>query len=234
VARLRGGILRDDGWARIPSQPTIITSTVDQLGSRLLFRGYGHSLLAAPIFAGLAANDSLIILDEARCAVHPELHRRLRTAKRAELVVVKADEHRQAGGDPLVSRAARRTEDFVRAGRRRVGVMVNRVAHGCGDCREATGNAGLALFPTAPAGRSLGATGWNVSGKPFAFTWPLWEFAADLDTVRTMLQLRELVQDRPDMEALRARGIVAVFRTWRLEVGEGFQRKLNFAPARQI
>jgi CRISPR-associated endonuclease/helicase Cas3 len=69
VARLRGGAWISKDWARLPSQPIIICSTVDQVGSALLFRAYGHSDETASIYAGLAAHDSLIILDEAHCAV---------------------------------------------------------------------------------------------------------------------------------------------------------------------
>lgn len=66
--QLRGGIYRSDAWARSPVQPAIIASTVDQFGSRLLFRGYGRSAKAWPIQAALAGNDSLVLLDEAHCA----------------------------------------------------------------------------------------------------------------------------------------------------------------------
>lgn len=66
--QLRGGMYRDEAWARTPTQPCVIASTVDQIGSRLLFRGYGSSFKSWPLQAGLAANDSLIILDEAHCS----------------------------------------------------------------------------------------------------------------------------------------------------------------------
>jgi len=66
--QLRGGMYRSDAWARSPLQPAVIASTVDQIGSRILFRAYGRSSKAWPIQAGLAANDALIMLDEAHCS----------------------------------------------------------------------------------------------------------------------------------------------------------------------
>lgn len=65
VIELRGGLPHEPIFIQNPLQPTIVLSTVDQVGSRLLFRGYGVSQASRPIYAALVGTDSILILDEA-------------------------------------------------------------------------------------------------------------------------------------------------------------------------
>lgn len=66
VATLRGGQPTDDRWMRSPLQPVVCCTTVDQVGSALLFRSYGaRSPANWPLAAGLVSHDSLVLVDEA-------------------------------------------------------------------------------------------------------------------------------------------------------------------------
>jgi len=68
VATRWRGALRLDNRSKHPLQPEIITSTLAQVGSRLLFRGYGVGERSLPLAAALTAVDATICLDEAHLA----------------------------------------------------------------------------------------------------------------------------------------------------------------------
>ncbi|HEY6797637.1 MAG TPA: type I-U CRISPR-associated helicase/endonuclease Cas3 [Kineosporiaceae bacterium] len=65
VTRMRGGTTWADAWLDRPDRPGIVLGTVDQVGSRLLFRGYGVSDRRRPIDAALTGTDALLLVDEA-------------------------------------------------------------------------------------------------------------------------------------------------------------------------
>lgn len=68
VTRMRGGVTWDSVWLDRPDRYAIVTGTVDQVGSRLFFRGYGVGEHSRSIDAGLVGADSLIVVDEAHLA----------------------------------------------------------------------------------------------------------------------------------------------------------------------
>ena len=65
VSTLRGELADNEEWKLDPSRPAIIIGTVDMVGSRLLFSGYGDGLWKRPQHAGLLGQDVLIVHDEA-------------------------------------------------------------------------------------------------------------------------------------------------------------------------
>lgn len=65
ISTLRGQHVDNRAWLGDPSSPAIVIGTVDMVGSRLLFSGYGVSSKMRPYHAGLLGADTLVVLDEA-------------------------------------------------------------------------------------------------------------------------------------------------------------------------
>jgi CRISPR-associated endonuclease/helicase Cas3 len=65
ISTLRGQFADNREWSADPSRPAVIVGTVDMIGSRLLFSGYGVGFKAKPLHAGFLGQDALIVHDEA-------------------------------------------------------------------------------------------------------------------------------------------------------------------------
>lgn len=100
---------------------------------------------------------------------------------------------------------------------------------------------GLTLLPSAPLktargrdgkanpARSLGTVGVNVGDdrRAVGLTWPVWSEFVNVDVVRSLLALDELQEPAPDATALRARGVIAAYRSERFTE----QKCYYFRPA---
>jgi CRISPR-associated endonuclease/helicase Cas3 len=65
ISTLRGQRKDNEKWYRDPSRAAIIVGTIDMLGSRLLFSGYGLGKYPASLQAGILGQDTFFVLDEA-------------------------------------------------------------------------------------------------------------------------------------------------------------------------
>ena len=65
ISTLRGEFSDNREWSTDPSREAVICGTVDMIGSRLLFSGYGIGFKSRPLHAGFLGQDTLIVHDEA-------------------------------------------------------------------------------------------------------------------------------------------------------------------------
>ncbi|OWK37310.1 type I-U CRISPR-associated helicase/endonuclease Cas3 [Fimbriiglobus ruber] len=65
LSTLRGQFADNRKWSEDPSRPAVICGTVDMIGSRLLFSGYGIGFKQKPLHAGFLGQDALLVHDEA-------------------------------------------------------------------------------------------------------------------------------------------------------------------------
>lgn len=65
VSTLRGELADNEEWKQDPARAAIIVGTIDMIGSKLLFSGYGDGQYHRVHHAGLIGQDALLVHDEA-------------------------------------------------------------------------------------------------------------------------------------------------------------------------
>lgn len=65
ISTLRGQFADNGEWRSDPARAAVVVGTIDMIGSRLLFSGYGSGYKSRPLHAGFLGQDTLIVHDEA-------------------------------------------------------------------------------------------------------------------------------------------------------------------------
>ncbi|MCB1876424.1 MAG: hypothetical protein KDH88_10650 [Chromatiales bacterium] len=90
----------------------------------------------------------------------------------------------------------------------------------------------LGMLPVFTVGRSSRTTGFHrASNRKHYFTWPVWSCPVGLDTVRSLLALKELAPDGGNTAKLRAMGVVEVYRCQRIAQNQYYN---NFTSAESV
>ena len=121
ISTLRGQFADNGEWSMDPARPAVILGTVDMVGSRLLFSGYGRGFKSRPLHAGFLGQDTLLVHDEAH--LEPafqklieqiaEEQQRCGDFKRLRVMALTATS--RGTGEPFRLTDADRTNDIVRA-----------------------------------------------------------------------------------------------------------------------
>ena len=80
ISTLRGELADNEEWKLDPCRPAIVVGTIDMIGSKLIFSGYGDSYKMRAFHAGLVGHDALIVHDEAHLS--PAFSKLLRMVER--------------------------------------------------------------------------------------------------------------------------------------------------------
>jgi CRISPR-associated endonuclease/helicase Cas3 len=153
ISTLRGQFADNREWSADPARPAVIAGTVDMIGSRLLFSGYGCGFKSRPLQAGFLGQDALLVHDEAHLEpafqeLITAIEREQRTGRTRDIRPLRVMEltatSRADGPTPFMLTDADLTNETVK---RRLFARKGIVFHGVADEKQT---------PDAVAGLALG------------------------------------------------------------------------------
>lgn len=80
----------------------------------------------------------------------------------------------------------------------------------------------LPIFPTSPGTRRLQTAGFRWENKAYRFSWPIWETAVSLPTLKSLLTHPGLQQGGRQRRQLMGMGVSAIFESKRYSFGQGY------------